>query len=176
MSRLSKKAAQALWDKVWQTLSDHQAAIREVIEKRAWEPLGYESFSDAWLGMNRDEITLARELRPHVIYQMLSEGLTVDEVADAVKGAGVEIVDRMNQERKAGVPPDQASTVKQHARLTRPHTLHIYVGAEQMEEFHRIVNALGYPSSHVSTVALEAVEKRFRALANELAPRDTAQE
>jgi hypothetical protein len=168
MARLTKKQAQAMWDRVWQTLSDHEAAIREVIDKKAWLPLGFETFADAWFGLNHNDISLARELRPHVVVQLLSEGLTEDEVADAVKGIGPELAARINKERKAGVPADQMSLVKQHSRLTRPHTLHIYVGAEQMEEFHRIVTSLGYPSTHVLAVALEAVEKRFRALANEL--------
>jgi hypothetical protein len=167
MAKLTKKQAQALWEKAWDALANYQAALAEIIEKQAWLPLGHETFTDAWLATRRNELTLDKALQPLVIYQMITEGLTSDEIAELVPGVGPATVDSLKRQRKNGVPAEDASTaidVKTHPRLTRPHTLHLYVGSEQMDEFHQIAAKHGL---QVLTVALEAVTKRFRELSNE---------
>jgi hypothetical protein len=164
---LTRKQAQSLWEKAWDALANYQAALAEIIETQAWLPLGHETFHDAWLATRRNELTLDKALQPLVIYQMISEGLTNDEISELVLGVGPATVDKLKRQRKNGVPADQASTasdVKAHPRLTRPHTLHLYVGSEQMDEYHRIA---AKSNGHVLAIALEAVDKRFRELANE---------
>lgn len=164
----TKKQATAVWDRLHDALANAEAALKEIIANQLWIPAGYETFTDAWIATQSD-VMIAKELRPHVIYQLLAEGLTVDEVDDAVKGVGAHTIDQLNRQRKAGVPPENASViVRNHQRTTRPHTLHLYIGAEQVEEYHRIVAGLGLPSTAVLSIALEAVEKRFRELASEL--------
>ena len=92
---------------LWRAL-DPRGVIEDIIETRAWEPLGYSSFSEAWPAEMAD-ITLPAELRAHVVYQMLADGTSVDDIACAVKGVGRDRVESLKRQRLSGVPPGDAS-------------------------------------------------------------------
>lgn len=153
------RAAEKLWNLLHDQFVNIQEVMVQIISTRAWEPLGYSTFTEAFTE-RLSGVTLASELRPHVVYQMLDEGLTADEIAEQVKGVGPEGVEAAARQKRNGVPAD-AATVKAHPRLTRPHTLHMYVGAEEMESFHAIADKHGLS---VLAIALDAVEKRFKEL------------
>ena len=50
-------------------------AIIAIIETEAWKALGYKSFAEAW-NKEMDGVTIAAATQAHVIYQLLTEGLT----------------------------------------------------------------------------------------------------
>ena len=62
--RLTKLQANSMWDGLRGHFTNAADAIREIIEARAWEPLGYTSFAQAWKSEMCD-VTLAREIRAH---------------------------------------------------------------------------------------------------------------
>jgi hypothetical protein len=110
--------AEALWDKLQHDFLDAQATIIEIIDTRAWEPLGYESFAKAWIDRMAD-ITLAAELLPHVVYELLKER-SVEEVAHLVKGIGPEGVENLKRQQDEGIPAEQASP-RRRPRTKRAH-------------------------------------------------------
>lgn len=162
---LSSKQALKLWELLRQHFQNAQRVVEEIIELRAWEPLGYESFSEAWNAQMRD-ITLATEVRPHVAYQLFAEGLSVDEVARSIKGLGEVSAESLKRQRNNGVPADMA-LVREHLRQSprRHSVIHLDIGADMLERYQKIAARL---DSTVNEIALQAVKERFAELRSAL--------
>jgi hypothetical protein len=97
------------------SLASFQKVIIEIIAARDWETLGYENFAKFWVDRFSD-ISLALEIRPHVVYELLREGSDIDSIADAVKGIGVGGAATLKQKRDSGVPPELATVTKPKRR------------------------------------------------------------
>ena len=85
--RIKKSEAVALWDSLRDNFLNATTNIKAIIAAKAWEPLGYNSFAQAW----REEmsgIPLAGEIRVHVVYQLLEESVPLQDIADMVGGIG----------------------------------------------------------------------------------------
>ncbi|SPM43591.1 hypothetical protein MNAB215_5817 [Mycobacterium numidiamassiliense] len=61
-------------------------------------------------------ITLPAELRPRLVYELLDEGMSVDEVADIVKGVGPQTAEALKDQYLDGVPAELASLYTQGTR------------------------------------------------------------
>lgn len=157
--------AEKLWKRLEAGLLDTQNTIIAIIDSRAWEPLGYESFSKAWIDRIMSKVTISAELRPHVVYQMFSEGLTADQVADAVKGVTPETAEVLERQKKNGVPADQATTVVRRHNRRKPSKwsyLHIQVDNTTLKEWKQLAEEHGVA---MNDIALEAVTAAFKKLA-----------
>lgn len=164
-TELSRQDALALWGKLRQHFINAATVIEEIIEARAWEPLGYESFAEAYTAQ-LEGVTLAVEVRPHVVYQMLTEGYDYDAIAAAVKGIGRDRAESLDRQRRNGVPAKDASmtVVRQHHRKhpSVAGTLHIPVGPLALRRYQQIAEQR---EMTVEQIAAEAIEARFRELA-----------
>ncbi|AER47603.1 hypothetical protein DS6A_49 [Mycobacterium phage DS6A] len=158
---ISKRQADRLWDDLRGHFVAAQDAIKAIIKAEAWKPLGYDTFAEAWTARMGD-VTLATEARPHVVYQMLAEGVPADDVALATKGVGPETVRELDRQRKNGVPADHA-VVRRHLRRrpSAPDTLHVKLTAATLTEYHRVAAAAGVT---VEEVAREAIAERFAVM------------
>lgn len=159
--------AEQLWARVESGLLDVQNAIVAIIDSRAWETLGYESFSKAWIDRIAGRVTLAAEIQPHVVYQMFSEGLSPQQVADAVKGVTDRGARDLKRQRDAGTAPEDARiTVRRHKR--RPPCsagfVHFKVDHETLLEWRRVVAAEGCGRT-LADVAYEATAEAVKRLA-----------
>lgn len=159
---ISQRRAKQLWAKLNQHLVSAEKAIQEIIEAKAWEPLGYGTFAEAWAA-EMSNSSLASEIRPHVVYQMLDEGWTAEDIANAVKGVSPNGAALLDRQRRNGVPPNHA-VVREHYRrpASPPSHIRIDVGATMLGEYHRIALEVG---ESVEAIALEAIRERFRELA-----------
>lgn len=163
---LSKAKAAALWDKLRANFLDQELILKEIISERAWEPLGYQTFADAW-NAKMSHVTLFAEFRPHVVYQLLAEGSSPEDVAASVRGIGPESAEFLDRQRKSGLAADEASTVvREHNRkLPSPDdTLHVKVGKTWLTEYRRIAKRLDL---NVEQVAKQAIAARFKELVSE---------
>lgn len=107
MSKISAAEAQSLWGELRKHFANAENVIQEIVEQKAWEPLGYGSFAEAWVG-EMSTLTLPSEVRPHVVYQMLAEGWEPVDIAEAVKGVG------------RGLPKDlPGNAATEYRRITR---------------------------------------------------------
>ena len=131
--------------KLWSDLRGHfvnaEKKIIEIIEARAWEPLGFESFAEAWASKMQGVPLATDAVRAHVVYAMLDGGLTDSEVLDAT-GIGSQIgpnsVDALRRQRSNGVPASSASTrVRSHIRRnpSAPRTVHVQLSADEYAAF-----------------------------------------
>lgn len=165
VAELTRKQALALWGKLRQHFIDAASVMEDIIEQRAWEPLGYESFAEAYTAQ-MEGVTLSVEVRPHVVYQMLTEGYDYDAIAEKVKGIGRDRAESLDRQRRNGVPAKDASlsVVRRHLRKkpTAPSTIHIEVGTIAMRRYQKIAEKR---EMTVEQIAAEAIEARFQELA-----------
>ena len=162
---LTRAQAVDLWNSLKHHFVNAAVVIERIIETRAWEPLGYDSFSDAWNAQMGD-VTLAVEVRPHVVYQMLTEGYDYGAVAAAVRGVGRDRAESLDRQRRNGVPARDASlsVVRRHMRRkpSAASTIHVEVGTIAMRRYQKIAEKRG---TTVETIAAEAIAARFKELA-----------
>lgn len=163
---LTNKQAIALWASLKQHFVNAEKVVEEIIETRAWEPLGYASFAEAWHAQVGD-ITLAVEIRPHVVYQMLTEGYDYDAIAEKVKGVGRDRAESLDRQRRNGVPAKDASmsVVRRHLRKhpTVAGTIHVQVGPMALKRYQKLAEKRGMT---VEQIAAEAIADRFAELGN----------
>ena len=155
--------AEKLWDRLASSMLDAQNTIVAIIEAKAWEPLGYESFEKAWVD-KMSGFTISVEVQPTVVYQLLSEGLSVDQVAAAVKGVGTEIAETLKRQRDNGVPAELASRrSKRNGGTPRPRTtIFVHVGEVKLAEYEALAEARGIK---VEDVSRDAIAAAFREMA-----------
>jgi hypothetical protein len=160
MATLTRRQAQTLTATIHEGLANAENALREFIDGKGWAAMGFGTFAE-WWSTHLSDITLATELRPHVIYQMFAEGQTVDDIAGSIKGTGPEAVTRIKRQRDNGVPADQADVQVRPYNRRRPSlagVLHIDVGAAKMREYRKIAKDYGMS---VENIAADAISRQF---------------
>lgn len=139
----TKKQADQLWSSLSSALVKAGDAIQKIVQARAWEPLGYSSFAEAWAD-RMSGVPLAAEMRAHVVYQMFADGLDDDQVAEAVgagSGVGPASIANFRRERSNGVPPDLArgrtTHVNEHYRKPPrpPQFFHVQFDPDEYDGF-----------------------------------------
>lgn len=158
---INRVEATAMWDALRDHFTNAADAIKTIIANRAWEPLGYGSFAEAWRHEMRG-VVLAGEIRAHVVYQLLEEQVPVQDVADMVGGVGPVIAEALSRQRENGVPADCAVVSEHLRRKPRPaDTLHIKIGATLLYEYRRVAAVQG---ETVEEICREALREKFAAI------------
>ncbi|HCG55364.1 MULTISPECIES: hypothetical protein [Brevibacterium] len=162
MSKLTKKASAALWDELRDGFLNIEKTIIKIIEAKAWEPLGYATFAEAWAD-RMDGVRLAGEVRAHVVYAMLAEGEAVEAIS-ARTGIGTGSVKDLRRQRSNGVPPEAATLVRQHTRGHQrpPYRLIVEFSPDEREQF---AEACKRFDLDMTTEATEAIRAHFARLA-----------
>lgn len=106
--------AEAMWSSLRDALANVEEAIKKIVAAKAWKPLGFETFAEAW-DARMGGVALANSIKPYVIYAMLDESLTLDDIA-SITGWGIDQVSRAAEDYKIGVPVEGATVVRQHVR------------------------------------------------------------
>lgn len=137
MSALSRSEAEALWASLKGNLLAAEDDIRTIIDTRAWEPLGFDSFVACWED-RLHELNLSSELRAVVVYAMFDDGASDREVALAVAGVGPSTVTGLRKGHNAGMDAKDAAAVTTNRGRSRrsgsmPQSLNITLSREQME-------------------------------------------
>jgi hypothetical protein len=83
--------------------------IERIVATQAWKVLGYKSFAAAWRVHFGDVVLETPMAKKLVIAQLLSDGLSPDEVALSVSGVGPATVRRVADVLSEGVPLDAIS-------------------------------------------------------------------
>jgi hypothetical protein len=81
----------------------------DFFQKKSWTREGFDTFTALWDTRNLADITYPVELRVLAVYQMLDEGLSVDEIAYRVKGIGRDRAESLRRQKAEGVPAEHAS-------------------------------------------------------------------
>ncbi|MFI8660776.1 hypothetical protein ACIGKR_12360 [Rhodococcus qingshengii] len=161
-------------EKMWADLKGHfvnaEKTIIQIIQARAWEPLGYDSFVEAWQEKMAGVRLASTELRAHVVYAMFDEGLSeagVNDVLGVGSGIGPSQVKVLKRQKLNGVPA-AAATCRVPAYERRlpcvPRRIHVEFQEDEYADFFRIATAL---ELNVHEVAASAVRAAFADLAGQ---------
>lgn len=158
---LTVEQASALWDSLRDAFTNLHDAIRRTIEAKAWRPLGYETFTQAWDDRMKG-MPLANAVKPYVIYAMLDEGQSIEDITGATNW-GADQVGRAAEDYRYGIPPEGATVVRRHFRRApgAPSRVHIEFPAHEYERIAGIATAQG---RDVAAEARAAVLAHFERL------------
>lgn len=107
MSTISKAEANNLWNDLKNNLLLAQETLEKIVESRAWEPLGYETFVDAWAD-RLSGVPLAGVMEANVVYAMFDSGAEVDDAHKAVASVGPAKARAYKQAHDAKLAPKDA--------------------------------------------------------------------
>lgn len=149
---MSKQLTKAQALRMWTDLRGHfvnaETAIAEIIATKAWEPLGFASFAEAWADRMQGVPLATDSIRAHVVYAMFEVGLD-DAAVLAATGIGSQVGPRsvaaLRRQRSAGVPAGMASTrVRSHMRCkpSQPHIVHVSLQPSEYESFRSLAAEL----------------------------------
>lgn len=129
-------------------------SIQRIISNEAWKPLGYSSFQMMW-EKEFGDIVLASEVRSAVVYAMLEQGESVDNIAHSVNGVGPDTANELKRKRDNGIPHNVASAKKR--KTTKRDTKTVFVDLAinrhtKYEQFCR--NELGLTLTEFATKSL----------------------
>ncbi|WP_072689345.1 hypothetical protein [Rhodococcus marinonascens] len=168
MKTLTATQAAAMWSDLRGHFVNAERKIIEIIEARAWEPLGFESFAEAWASKMAGVRLATDEVRAHVVYAMFDGGMD-DEQINANLGVGSGVSDRqvkvLRRQRSNGVPVSLASTVvRSHYRRrpSEPRTIRVELHSAEYARYVAIAKDL---ERDVADIATEAVRLAFGELA-----------
>lgn len=104
---ISKNEAKKLWNRLRSNLLALDQTITEIVEERAWEPMGYASFTEAW-EKELHGIELKGAQLASAVLALYDSGATPVEVASAVNGVGPEKAKAYEKAHSAGLTPKLA--------------------------------------------------------------------
>lgn len=99
---ISKHEAQALWNRLRAGLLGVERDIKKIVETRAWEPLGYISFVEAWNAELRG-VEFTGAIQATVVLSLYDSGATPEEIAASVEGVGPVRAKAYKQAHSAGL-------------------------------------------------------------------------
>lgn len=172
VTRTEMTKSQAL--EMWANLRGHfvnaEKAIAVIIEAKAWEPLGFASFAEAWADRMQGVPLATDSIRAHVVYAMFEAGLDDAAVLSAT-GIGSQIgprsVDALRRQKAAGVPAGMASTrVRTHLRCkpSAPRFVHVALHPDEYDRFRAMAKGLDIePASLAAGLIRDCLEKEATA-------------
>lgn len=154
---ISKKKAETLWSDLRTNLLDAQDNISKIIATKAWEPLGYDTFTEAWTDRLGD-LKLYGELRAVVVYAMFDEGATTADVTVSMSGVGPATAKALKQAHGKGLEAKDANTRSKigerrdmsTADPDKPRTVFVRMNAD---DYARLERAAANTSQTVSDAA-----------------------
>jgi hypothetical protein len=145
--------------------ASHEAYTRtidEIIDAQDWKTLGYDTFIQYWIDRFSD-ITAGLDQRSVVVYAMIGEGNSDNDIAVAVKGIGPEGVANLRRQKDSGVPPGQASATSKPSR-PRPNpdtgTVFVHPGPELKAYWDTLAGLAGASTSDFITATMVQVHGR----------------
>ena len=162
-SDLTSAEASQMWDSLREGFQNIEKQIIAIIQAKAWEPLGFETFTEAW-SVRMNGIRLATtEVRAAVVYQMLSDGLSDEDVV-LTSGVGDQAVAALRRQKANGVPASAATTtVRRHARKlpSAPSVLHVKLSEDERSRWRAVAEAAGKkPDELASQVIRDSLARR----------------
>lgn len=178
MSMITQRDAEKLWSDLRSAFNDAEFTLRRIVETKAWVPLGYGTFVQAWNDKMRGIRLASTAAKAVVAYAMLEEGLTPEEVVEQTEGnIGDRVAERLADQREMGIPSDLASVVPPSnpasgadETIRRTHrmkkrgpavNIHVYVGSDKYNELRDIAVIRGLD---LEDECRKAIYKHFRNL------------
>lgn len=169
--------AEALWADLRSALVNFEQALARVIETKAWEPLGYDTFAQAWADRMRGTRLGTAASAATVVYALIDSGMDRDEALLTLgpsSGVGPERFDVLARQKENGVPPELATThvrsstpgrsvVREHEREapSEPHVVRVTLTPDEYRHFKAVAERRGLD---LATEARSALVAHFARL------------
>lgn len=177
----SERDADALWSELRNALANFDRVLKRIIETRAWEPLGYDTFAQAWADRMRGMRLGTASMAAQVVYALIESGLDQKgalEVLGPSSGVGPAKFELLARQHEAGVPAEVATThrqrpvesippiaperglsvVRQHYRESpsEPHVVHVELTPTEYAHFKAVADRRGLDFARESARALRS--------------------
>lgn len=130
---MNKQDASRLFGRLRGALLALDEVLGEVIEHRAWEPLGYSSFAEAW-AQQLGDMRLSGRLAATVAYAMFDTGSTPEQVSAAVHGLGPVKVKALHQGYVRGLDSGQAARLAAKSERRSPRRVDVPARTIELDE------------------------------------------
>ncbi len=165
---MDEKQAESLWSDLRDAFVNAERKIKEIIEAKAWEPLGYDTFAEAWNDRMAGVRLATDAARAHVVYALFDDGASDEQVYETVGGIGSGVtpdaIKTLKRQKSNGVPVNRATTrVKSHdrERPTAPKTVRVELTPDEFDQYKTVVKRLNLDLADEAGKALRA---HFRKL------------
>lgn len=160
-----REQAEKLFEDLRSGLVNAEALIIKIIQTKAWVHLGYTSFVEAWNDRMQGVRLASEALRAHVVYALLSDGLSDYEIGYAT-GVPDGQVGKLREVKQQGTPAEVAygaTRVRAHTRGPKSgqRMLHLDLGVESVTRYKAIAKRLGLD---VEKEAERVVSEHFERL------------
>ncbi|PZF83213.1 hypothetical protein [Jiangella anatolica] len=160
---MNKKQAEETWKELREHFVNAEALIKKIIDSKAWEPLGYASFAEAWNDRMAGVRLATDAARAYVVYALYDSGHTPDEVAGVVAGVSLSGARQLATSKAAGTPPEFAKTWGRTIN-PEPETHPIIIRNIPKALFERYEALAAKHDSTLEKEAARAVHAHFEAL------------
>lgn len=179
MSEAKISAAQAaeLWNRLLEAFCDAEAAICDIIVTEAWKPLGYKTFSEAWVARMKPSYLASEGLKHAIVWQMFKEGVEETTIACALSNVGARTIATMREKYDAGYPADIAGRIGKpklqagNPEKSAPRTIRVDVTPVDYAYFRTLCDVHG---TSIAREAEKAVRAHFRRLERQGLSKDAA--
>lgn len=159
---MNKREAEKLWSELREGFVSLEQLIKKIIETKAWEPLGYNSFAAAWNDRMAGVPLATDAARALVVYALFDDlGPEARDTALTIPGVGPSVVDAVEKARELGFDPqDGLHAVRRHLRKapSAAHFVHVEFTADQYARFKAIAKR---HNLDVDLIAKTAILERF---------------
>lgn len=107
---MNQREAQAVWNRLRGLLLGAEQALEEIVQTRAWEPLGYPTFAEAWKTELKG-VRLTGVIQHKAVYALFDSGATVEEVQEAVAGVGPVVAEKIKGCYDKGIDAEDAERI-----------------------------------------------------------------
>ena len=162
---MKQSQAEALWSSLRESFVNAEKVLIQIIEAKAWEPLGYDTFGQAWADRMAG-VRLAGALTANVVYALLDEGMKAQKIV-ALAGVGPTVVYLLARQKNNVVPVEMAklqdTVVRAHTRVkpSAPAFLHLELNHGELASLKALCAAKGVD---LNSEALKAVRVHFSRL------------
>lgn len=157
-----EREASAMWDELRSALANFERVLAKIVETKAWEPLGYANFAEAWQDRMRGTRLATAQAAATVVYGLLDSGVKPEAVPNVLgpsSGVGAAKVAVLARQREHGVPPALATTfVRGHYREApaAPHVVRVELTDTEYAHFKALCDSHGLDFTTEATRAVKA--------------------
>lgn len=139
---ITANEAQRLVNTLRISLEMSEETLQRIVETKAWEALGYESFRAMWDSEIGGNIELTALTRAVIVYEMIDEASPEIEQADKLLDTSSNFIEAIKQAHKIGFTAPQAAIhgetiVRQHTRRPRGTANSVSIGKLEPTELLR---------------------------------------
>lgn len=166
-------AAEALWAELRSAFVNADKVVQRIVESRAWEPLGYDTFAQAWADRMRGTRLGTAAMAAHVVYALIEDGLDREQALLTLGpscGVSPDRFDVIARQHGNGTLVGHVTVVRRHTREapSLPHYVHVELTHDEWLHFRAVADGRGLDLADEATKAVRAHFHRLERRAGDV--------